>query len=67
LEFQENHQDPTGGNESSRKELNHFFLAKAFGDHQSTSFDNIESSWIEFIFLFHQPILSPNFIYYPLY
>jgi len=28
LEFQENHQDPNGGNESSRKELNLFFLAK---------------------------------------
>ena len=68
LEIQENHQDPNGGNESSRKELNLFFLAKhlkIIKQHQLII--NIESNWIEFIFLFHHPIQSPNFIYYPLY
>ena len=50
-----------------KKGVESVLLGKAFENHQTTSFDNIESNWIEFIFLFHQPIQSPNFIYYPLY
>ena len=54
-------------NQWSRKDLHYvFFLAqhlKISDQHQVDQ--HIESNWIEFIFLFHQPIQSPNFIYYP--
>ena len=50
-------------------------LSAAFEDHQTPSgwqvkewnlsFHDIESNWIQFISLFHQPLQSQNFIHYP--
>ena len=74
--FEGNHGDPNEKESIIKKSFWIIsLLSAAFEDHQTPSgwqvkewnlsFHDIESNWIQFISLFHQPLQSQNFIHYP--
>ena len=63
--FEGKHEDP---NERESVTKTGFESCLPFGpaceDHQTTSLDDIEPNWFEFLFLFHQPIQAQAFYFW---